>query len=134
MESHHLNKATSVLFVDRIEDCLPLWETRLGFTRVAEVPEGKHLGFVLLQRDGVEIMLQSRASLAADLPEVAARHRDIGSFVFIEVADLAATVERLGDAEIVSPVRDTFYGSRELTIREPGGHFITFAQFGAGAA
>lgn len=130
MASQRINKATPVLFVDRIETCLPLWQDQLGFERVMEVPEGEHLGFVLLERDGVEIMLQSRASLAADLPEIAARP-DVGaSFVFIEVADIADLVLRLGGAEIASPLRDTFYGSRELTIRTPGGHYVTFAQMG----
>ncbi|KFN41210.1 VOC family protein [Arenimonas oryziterrae] len=124
-----VNKATSVLFVEHIVPSLALWENKLGFKRVAEVPEGDELGFVLLVRDGVEIMLQSRASLAADLPAVAAQHRDSASFVFIEVPDLDAILARLGDSEVVNPVRDTFYGSREITIREPGGHFVTFAHF-----
>jgi len=124
-----INKATPVLFVERVEPSLALWEARLGFQRVAEVPEGEHLGFVLLVRDGVEIMLQSRASLAADLPAIAAQHHDAASFVFIEVPDLDAVVAKLGDSEVITPIRDTFYGSREITIREPGGHFVTFAHF-----
>jgi uncharacterized glyoxalase superfamily protein PhnB len=130
MTPQRLLKATPVLFVDRIEDCLPLWQERLQFERAMQVPEGEHLGFVLLVRDGIEIMLQSRASLAADLPAIAARHHDAASFVFIEVADIAALVARLGDTDIASPLRDTFYGSRELTIHAPGGHFVTFAQMG----
>lgn len=132
MSSQRIHKATPVLFVDSIEACLPLWQDRLGFERVMEVPEGEQLGFVLLVQDGVEVMLQSRASLAADLPEIAAMHHDAASFVFIEVADIADLVSRLGDTTVVSPLRDTFYGSRELTIRTPGGHFVTFAQMDIG--
>jgi len=30
--------------------------------------------------------------------------------------------------EIVMPRRETFYGSTEIGYREPGGHFVTFAQ------
>jgi hypothetical protein len=29
------------------------------------------------------------------------------------------------------PVRDTFYGSKEIGIKDPAGHFVTFAQFEA---
>ena len=134
MPAPRIHKATPVLFVDSIEACLPLWQDRLGFERAMEVPEGEHLGFVLLVQDGVEVMLQSRASLVADLPAIAAMHHDAASLVFIEVADIADLVSRLGDTTIVSPLRDTFYGSRELTIRTPGGHFITFAQMGIQAS
>lgn len=130
MHGPSIRKLTPVLFVERIEPCLLLWERQLGWSRTVEVPEGEHLGFVILQKDGVELMYQSRASLAADLPAVAAAKTAGSSFLFLEVADLAAVQARLGDTEIVSPLRQTFYGSRELTVREPGGHLVTFAQFG----
>jgi hypothetical protein len=29
------------------------------------------------------------------------------------------------------PKRTTFYGSTEIGIKDPAGHFLTFAQFGA---
>ena len=29
------------------------------------------------------------------------------------------------------PMRTTFYGAKEIGVRDPGGHIITFAQFGA---
>jgi len=31
--------------------------------------------------------------------------------------------------EIYMPERTTFYGSREIGVRDPAGHFITFANF-----
>lgn len=130
MHGPSIRKLTPVLFVERIEPSLVLWERQLGWSRTVEVPEGEQLGFVILQKDGVELMYQSRASLAADLPAVAAASTFNTSFLFLEVADLGAVQARLGDTEIVSPTRQTFYGSRELTVREPGGHLVTFAQFG----
>jgi hypothetical protein len=30
---------------------------------------------------------------------------------------------------IVAPRHDTFYGATEIGCREPGGHFVTIAQF-----
>ena len=38
---------------------------------------------------------------------------------------------RMQGAEVVMPVRTTFYGATEISIKDPAGHFITFAQFGA---
>src|SRR5258706_12929178 len=55
-------KPPPVLVVERIEDCLPFWCDRLGFARTVEVPHGDSLGFVILQLQGAELMLQSRAS------------------------------------------------------------------------
>jgi hypothetical protein len=32
---------------------------------------------------------------------------------------------------VVIPERTTFYGAREIGIKDPGGHYLTFAQFAA---
>jgi uncharacterized glyoxalase superfamily protein PhnB len=32
---------------------------------------------------------------------------------------------------MVSPVHKTFYGATEFTVKDPAGHLITFADFGA---
>ena len=42
-----------------------------GFTRIAEVPDGDRLGFVILQKDGIEVMYQSRESVRKDIPALA---------------------------------------------------------------
>ena len=47
------------------------WVGRLGFEKVVEIPEGNALGFVILTRGNVEIMYQSLASVAKDMPALA---------------------------------------------------------------
>ncbi|HXE75647.1 MAG TPA: VOC family protein [Candidatus Xenobia bacterium] len=122
-----MKKLTPALFVEKIELCLPFWVDRLGFQKTAEVPEGDALGFVILVRDGVEVMLQSRASIARDVPALAGEPSR--SFLFVEVAQLSPIVEALKGAEIVIPVRKTFYGATEIGVRDPAGNVITFAEF-----
>ena len=61
-------KITANLFVDAIEPCLEFWVGRLGFEKTVEVPEEGRLGFVILQREGAEVMLQTRSSVRADVP------------------------------------------------------------------
>jgi uncharacterized glyoxalase superfamily protein PhnB len=34
-------------------------------------------------------------------------------------------------ARVVMPERKTFYGAREIGVKDPAGHVLTFAQFGA---
>lgn len=121
-----LEKLTPVLFVDRIETCLPFWVDRLGFEKTVQVPEGTALGFAILQRDGVEIMLQSRASLKKDLPALA--DGPSRSFLYIEVSDLSDLERRLEGADVLIPKRETFYGATEIGVRDPAGNVVTFAR------
>lgn len=124
-----LKKLTPILYVEAIEPVLPFWTDRLGFEVTGQVPEGDRLGFVMMARDGVEVMLQTRASVEADVPSLADTPMG-GTILFIEVEDLDAIVDRLGDAEVLVPRRTTFYGADEIFIREPGGNIVGFAEFG----
>jgi uncharacterized glyoxalase superfamily protein PhnB len=124
-----IKRVTPVLFVAEIEPCLKFWTERLGFQKTVEVPAGSRLGFVILQRDGVELMYQSYASLDKDVPALASTVRRGPTFLFIEVDDLDAIKAGVGDAEVYLPERTTFYGARELGVKDPAGHHITFAQF-----
>lgn len=121
-----LKRITPVLMVEAIEPCIPFWE-RLGFANVAEVPHGDRLGFVILVKDGLELMYQSRASVQDDVAILAATPMG-GTFLFLEVDDLDAVIAAVGAAPVTFPRRKTFYGMDEIGVREPGGNAITFAQ------
>lgn len=121
-----MKKLSPVLMVEAIEPCLPFWVDRLGFELTAQVPEGDRLGFVILVRGGVELMLQSTESVAKDIPALAS---ELGAAaLFVEVDDLNAVERALGGVEPVIPRRTTFYGMDELVVRAPGGHVVIFAQ------
>jgi uncharacterized glyoxalase superfamily protein PhnB len=122
-----LNKLSPVLVVDAIEPCLPFWTERLGFSKTVEVPEGDSLGFVILARDGVEVMYQSRASVRKDIPILADCPAG-GANLYIEVADVAAVERAVKGMELVLPRRKTFYGADEIGVREPGGNAVIFSQ------
>ena len=124
-----VKKLTPVLKVDEIEGCLEFW-TNLGFEKTAEVPHGDKLGFVILKKDDVEVMYQTSASIADDVPALAGSPQR-GSFLFIEVDDVAAVENIVPASAQVIPRRKTFYGSDELIVREPGGNVVGFAQFGS---
>jgi uncharacterized glyoxalase superfamily protein PhnB len=120
-----VRKLTPVLFVDRIEPSLGFW-TALGFEKVVEVPEDDGLGFVLLAKDGIEVMYQSRTSLRKDVPAVA--DAPSASALYIEVDDLAEVARRIAGAPVVVPRRTTFYGMEEFGVREPAGNLVTFSR------
>jgi len=129
MSAASLSKITAVLIVSAIEPCLDFW-TRLGFRLTTEVPHGDHLGFVILDGDGVEVMYQTEASARGDASTaMLANFRGDKTYLFVETSDLDGIERALAGCEIVLPRRTTFYGSMETGYREPGGHFVTFAQF-----
>jgi uncharacterized glyoxalase superfamily protein PhnB len=123
-----VRRLTPVLIVDAIEPSLPFWTERLGFTKTVEVPHGGRLGFVILVKDGVEVMYQTWASIEADVPGVAAPERGHSTALFVEVSDVGAVERAMHGVEVVVPRRTTFYGMDEIGVREPGGHSIIFAQ------
>ena len=129
MKSVQISKSTPVLFVDAIEPSLAFWQERLGLQRPVEVPDGEHLGFAILTNDSIAVMYQTVAMLAKDSAAHALEFDNDKTFLFVEVDDIDALAKALDGFEIVMPKRETFYGSTEIGYREPGGHFVTFAQF-----
>lgn len=131
MKSAAIKKITPILFAEEIESCIEFWTQRMGFTKIVEVPEGEKLGFAMLEKDGLELMYQSYASVEKDNPATAAVVKQGPTFLYIDVDDLSQALAAVGNAEVVMPVRTTFYGAREFGIKDPVGHHIIFAQQGA---
>ena len=105
---------------------------RTADTVTTEVPHDDGLGFVILEKDGYEIMLQTTASMKADVPATVPPPG--GSVLYLEVADLSAIERAVAGHELLVPRRKTFYGAEEIFVREPGGNEIGFAQFGGSGA
>jgi len=125
-----VKKLTPVMVVDAIEPCLDFWK-RLGFAVIAEVPHGDALGFVILGKGGAELMYQTKASVAADVPDIAGAPYAEHTPLFVEVHDVAAVRKALKGFELIVPERKTFYGATETIVRGPAGQVVTFAQFAA---
>jgi uncharacterized glyoxalase superfamily protein PhnB len=125
-----VKRVTPVLFVEKVEPCLEFWE-RLGFKRAMEVPDGPALAFAAVQKDGTEIMYQTVASAMKDPSASAAAKQELNSraFLYVEVVDLDAVLAALKGVTLQVEKHTTFYGATEAVVRDPGGHFVTFAQF-----
>lgn len=129
-----MSKLTPVLQADDLLPSRAFWVDRLGFESVVELPEdgpggSGPLGFSMLQKDGAMVMLQSRGSVANDLPDLAKGPlaKD-GVMLFFEIDDLDDIIARTKGCEIVVDERTTFYGMREIAVREPSGIVVVFAQ------
>src|SRR5215471_6223863 len=121
-------KITAVLIVEEIEKSLSFWVDRMGFEKTVDVPEGDRLGFVILVRDGAELMMQTISSVQRDEPRFAPERPETkGCGLFVEVSDFEDVKRRLQGYPIVMQERVTFYGMREIGVAEPNGHTVIFA-------
>ncbi len=131
MKSAEVKKITSILFAEELEPSIQFWTEKMGFQKTVEVPEGEKIGFAIVEKNGVELMYQSFASVEKENAATGAAVRKGPSFLYIEVADLNAALAATEGAEVVMPVRTTFYQSKEFGIKDPVGHYLIFAQQGA---
>lgn len=124
-----LRRLTPVLVVENVDACISFWIDRLGFemTNHVPAPDGS-LIFAILERGEIEIMYQNRASVLADgtMTEAELRGHSVG--LFIGVVSLDAIERAIGGAPVVKPRHDTFYGTTEIYVKEPGGNTVGFSQ------
>jgi hypothetical protein len=121
----NLTKLTTLLVVDAIEPCLPTWQA-LGYAISVRVPEQGTLAFCILSGPAAEVMLQTNASLAEDLPDVHA-HRPT-HLLYGEVASLESAKPALEAAKVLVPQRKTFYGAKEIWFELPGRMILGLAE------
>ena len=120
-------KITPVLIVEEIERSLPFWVERLGFQEIVRVPDGERIGFIMLQKQGTELMMQTAASVFKEKPKFAPRGDLPVTSLFVEVENLSEIAEQLEGYPIAMPERTTFYGMREIGVFEPSGNIVVFA-------
>lgn len=121
-------KVTAILTMERIEESVQFWTGKAGFDLTVSVPQGDTMGFAILQKGDAEVMLQSHASVADDLPMLADYARASKSCLFVEVEDFEGIVQKLEGVPVAFPVRQTPYGMTEIGVFEPGGHLVIFAR------
>lgn len=120
-----LDKLTTLLVVAKIEPCLPAWEA-MGYRVTVRVPEAGPAGFVILKSKLGELMLQTKKSLAEDLPTVAARRPS--SVFYADVPSLTEAKKALKGATVLVPRRKTFYGATEAWLELEGKVIVGLAE------
>jgi hypothetical protein len=123
-----LKKLTTLLVVETIEPALESYEA-LGYSVEVRVPESGTLGFVILRGpapQAAELMLQTRASLAEDLPDVAKKKPPF--LLYADVESLAKARRALSGAKPLVEERTTFYGATESWVELPEGTILGLAE------
>ncbi len=125
-----LKQLTPVIITDAVEPGIAFWVDRFGFTIGNQVPgpDGR-LIFASVEKEGIEVMYQTRASVLEDQPAAAADLDGHSIALFITVDNLDEVERALAGAPVVKARHQTFYGSSEIYVREPAGNTVGFAQF-----
>lgn len=121
-------KTTPLLCVNSIEQSLAFWVDTVGYKKTVEVPHDGKLGFAILHKGESEIMLQTHASLAEDVPAVAQVVPVGAVLLYTEVDSVAEAIGLSRGSQLLVPPRTTFYGSQEIFIRNPDGYVIAYSQ------
>ena len=124
-----VKRLTPNLYTDDVAACAKFWVDRLQFEKTNEVPDGGNLAFASLQKGDIELMYGSYASLERESGEIPRAFQRGTGFLFIEVDNIEAVAEAMQGAPLVAPIHKTFYGATEFTVKDPAGHFVTFASF-----
>jgi uncharacterized glyoxalase superfamily protein PhnB len=89
----------------------------------------KPLQWAMLGRDGAMLMFQSRSSLVREYAPLVDTPLGASASIYIEVDNLDRLLAGLGeDVEMLLPDHTTFYGMREMWIRDNNGYILTLAQ------
>lgn len=124
-----ITKTTPILCVQSIEDCLPFWTQKLGYQKTVEVPHNGKIGFVILIKDNLELMLQTHQSVADDLPQIADFFLPGKICLYSDVDSIEDAVSSLKGEQIIVPLSTTNYGAKEIWARNKDGIVLGFAEF-----
>ena len=122
-------KLTPNMMVEDVNATVDFYRDVLGFETVMTVPDGGRLDWALVRRDGVEVMFQSRTSLAEELPLFGEKPTGGALTYYIGLVGVERLYEQIRRrVPIVHDLETTFYGTREFSIEDCNGFILTFAE------
>jgi uncharacterized glyoxalase superfamily protein PhnB len=126
-----LKKLTPNLMVEDVARTLAFYRETLDFQVITTLPEQEPFDFAIVQRDGVELMFQSRLSLSENVPALTGSPIGASQTFYIEVTGISDLYESLREkVEIVVDFHTTFYGTQEFYFRDINGYILSFSESG----
>ena len=124
-----LKKLTPNLMVEDVARTIAFYREVLGFQVLTTLPEQEPFDFAIVQRDSVELMFQSRASLSDNVPALTGAPIGASQTFYIDVEGIRDLYQALHDkVEIVVDFHTTFYGTQEFYFRDINGYILSFSE------
>lgn len=134
-----ITSLTPNLLVEDVSRSADFWCVQLGLRFAmgvdsakgfhAERTPGADLVYAQFVADGVEIMVQRRDSLTAELPLFAGKPAGGTLTLYVQTDDLDGLYSRLKESvPTVKAMAVTFYGMREWYVTDPDGYVVCLAQ------
>ncbi|MHC4227146.1 MAG: VOC family protein [Planctomycetota bacterium] len=132
-------KLTTNMMVEDVNRTVDFYSDVLGFEFVMGVPQdsqeivtakqkGQPLGFAIVKCGDVEMMFQTRKSLAEEIPEFNGMKIGGSLTFYVEVENIEGLYVKLKDkVTIIKDIQTTFYGKREFYLRDCNGYILIFA-------
>ena len=127
-EKMKINKVTPILLTHDVEAAIAFW-AGFGMEAPMTAPGEDGIMFAIITNGDVELMYQTFKSAIADNAQaVEGVNRSV---VYLEVASLDEILPVANKHDVVKPEHTTFYGAREIYIRDPAGNLVGFAEMQA---
>lgn len=117
------------LIVEDVKAAHDFYVEKLGFKSEMFMPDTGKMIFAMLKRDSVTVMFQSVESMKQGFPLYDIKPASGSVILYIKITDFDELVYELKEnrVQIERYIPETFYGTREMVIRDNSGHFIVFA-------
>lgn len=117
------------LIVGNVNRSVQFYTDVLGFALIASVPDTGSLNWAMVQRESVNVMFQTLASIQEDVPSLNLKAGSAAMTLYIKVKNLDNLLSEVrSKVPIALELRTTFYGAREFAIKDPDGNVLMFAE------
>ncbi len=127
--SVELESLSPNLIVADVNRSVDFYTSKLGFAKIASVPDSGKMNWAMVMREGATVMFQTLASIQEDVPQLRLSAGAAAATFYIKVKGLDAWHDSVkGNVPIALPMRKTFYGANEFAIKDPDGNVLMFAE------
>lgn len=129
-ENVNFTKLTPNLMVADVNETIKFYHDNFGFDAVVTIPDTGKFNFAILSNGDVELMIQKRESFSQDV-NLPLEQQIGGTFsLFFEVNDIMPLFDKTTSAglQVMRELHQTFYGSKEFTVRDNNGYILTFSE------
>lgn len=117
------------LIVADVNRSVDFYSSKLGFAKIASVPDSGKLNWAMVMRGPVTVMFQTLASIQDDVPELKLSSGAAAATFYIKVKGIDTWHQSIkAQVPIALPMRKTFYGANEFAIKDPDGNVLMFGE------